>query len=442
MVLTSALRQASTPATRAAGVRLVTLPISAGLALATAKIIIDSYGLAAYGVFALVLAIPALLPSKDLGLGAKVTDVVARRSVLGAAELEAMLAAALAKIAKLAGGAMVVVIVVQLAVGWHVLLGSAVRGVPDSAITAALALFLLALPGGLSGSVLWGLRRNDLVALQAPILTLSTCLGVATTALLSLPLWVAIVLAMASNCMIQWATLYLVAGHIGIPRRALFSVATRSAPQSFRAWAIPMFIITSASAVGYQTDRLVLSHITRAIEVAQYSVAAQIFLPLWAIISSAGYTLWGKYALERDVGGVIAHRFWRTVAIFAAVGLAGAGVLTGLGPPAIRILLGVHVPWTLCGAFGLLLAFQAAGLPVGMLMTDRRGLKQQAILFSVMVLVNVWLSIRWAHDMGAAGPVLASAVAYGCFVLVPSCILTRKHFLSQSGEHYERALSS
>lgn len=420
----------------------MTLPVSAGLALVTSKIIIVTYGLAAYGVFALVLAIPALLPSRDLGLGAKVTDVVARRSVLGAAELEATLAAALAKIAKLAGGAIVVVIALQLAVGWHVLLGSAVHGVPDSAITAAFALFLLALPGGLSGSVLWGLRRNDLIALQAPILTLSTCLGVAATALLSLPLWVAIVLAMASNCVIQWATLYLVTGHIEISRRTLLSQATRPIPQSFRAWAIPMLIITTASAVGYQTDRLVLSHTTGAIDVGQYSVAAQLFLPLWAIISSAGYTLWGKYAVERDVGGPAPHRFWRTVVIFAVVGVAEAGFLTVVGPPAIKMLLGVHVPWTLCGAFGLLLAFQATGLPVGMLMTDRRGLRQQATLFSVMVLFNVWLSIRWAHDMGATGPVLASAVAYGCLVLVPSVILTQRYFLSQSSEKHDRSLSS
>jgi O-antigen/teichoic acid export membrane protein len=431
VVAASALKQVSAPAARAAGARLVTLPLSAGLALATSKIIIDTYGLAAYGVFALVLAIPALLPSRDLGLGAKLTDVVARRNLLGAGELEATLAAAVAKIAKVAGVAVVIVIGLQWSVGWHALLGASVHGVPDPAITGAVCLFILALPGGLSSSVLWGLRRNDLLAIQAPLLTLCTCLGVTATALLSFPLWVAIVLAMASNCVIQWATLYLVTDYLGISRRALVIQAMRPTPQSFRAWAIPMFVITTASAIGYQTDRLVLSHTRSALDVGQYSVAAQLFLPLWAIVSSAGYTLWGTYAVDRDAGGISRGGFRRTVAIFAAVGLAEGAFLTLVGPRAIRVLLGVDVPWGVCGAFALLLAFQAIGLPLGMLLTDQRGLRLQAALFSAMVILNVWLSIRWAHGMGAAGPVLASAASYCCVVLVPSAFFVRR-YLSQN----------
>ena len=235
---------------------------------------------------------------------------------------------------------------------------------------------------------------------------------------------------MASNCAIQWTTLYLVTGYLGISRRALLIQAMHPTPQSFRAWAIPMFIITTASAIGYQTDRLVLSHTTGALDVGQYSVAAQLFLPLWAIVSSAGYTLWATYAVDRDAGGVSWARFRRTVAIFAAVGLAEAAFLTLIGPRAIKILLGVDVSWRVCGAFALLLAFQATGLPLGMLLTDRRGLRLQAALFSVMVILNVWLSIRWAHSMGAAGPVLASATAYCCVVLVPSAFFVRTYLSS------------
>jgi O-antigen/teichoic acid export membrane protein len=188
-----------------------------------------------------------------------------------------------------------------------------------------------------------------------------------------------------------------------------------------------MFVISASAAIGYQADRIILSHTADAIEVARYSVAAQLFFPLLGIVSSAGYTLWGKYALERQDKGVSSRRFRQTVAAFAGAGLVEAALLIGVGPWVNRAVLGVDAPRGVYMAFGLLLALQSTGLPIGMLLTDRNGLKWQAGLFSIMVLVNVWLSIVWSSSIGAAGPVFASAVGYGCAVLAPSIILTRRY---------------
>lgn len=426
----AAWRRRSGPATRAAGARLLTLPLSATLAFVTARLVIGSYGVAAYGVFAFLLALPALLPSRDLGLGARVTDVVARRGVVGLGEVETTIAAALAKLARLALGAVAVLVLLQAAVGWHAVLGGAVRGVPDSAITAALALFALSLPGGLATGILWGLRRNDLAAFQAPLLTLGTCAGAATGVAASWPVWTAIVIATAAGCAVQWATLLVALRLAGVAPRSLFAGALRPARRSFRAWAVPMFVVTAAGTIGYQTDRLVLSHVTGVLAVAQYSVASQLFFPLWAVVSSAGYTLWAKYALERETGELSRAGFRRTVAIFAAAGCLGGAFLALAGPGLISALLHAGVSWKLCGAFGLLLALQSAGLPIGMLLTDRPGLRRQAVCFAVMVVANLVLSVVWARELGAVGPVLASALTYGALVLVPSAAFARRYFAS------------
>lgn len=423
-------RRSSGPAVRAAGVRLVTLPVSAGLAFATARLVIGNYGVDAYGVFAFLLALPALLPSRDLGMGAKVTDVVARRSVVGMEEVETTLAAALAKIAKLAVGAVALLVVVQVTAGWQPLLGGAVRGVPDAAITAALALFALSLPGGMSTGVLWGLRRNDLAAVQAPLLTLGTCVGAVVGVAAGWPVWTAIVIATGAGCAIQWATLVVAVRLAGIEPRSLLARALRPASHSFRAWALPMFVVTAAATIGYQTDRLVLSHVTGVLAVAQYSVASQLFFPLWAVVSSAGYTLWAKYALERETGALSRAGFLRTVSVFALAGCLGAGFLTLAGPGLISTLLHVHVSWKLCGSFGLLLALQSVGLPIGMLLTDRPGLRRQAVCFALMLAANLALSILWARELGAPGPVLASALTYGALVVVPSAVFARRYFAS------------
>jgi hypothetical protein len=148
---------------------------------------------------------------------------------------------------------------------------------------------------------------------------------------------------------------------------------------------------------------------------------------LLGIVSSAGYTLWGKYAVERGREGVSRAAFVRTVAVFAGVGLVEAVLLTAAGPFAIEAVLGVRVAAGLCAAFGLLLMLQAAGLPVGMLMTDERGLRDQAIVFSLMVILNVWLSILLAARVGTSGPVLASAITYLGVVLLPSGVWARRY---------------
>jgi O-antigen/teichoic acid export membrane protein len=64
-----------------------------------------------------------------------------------------------------------------------------------------------------------------------------------------------------------------------------------------QAW--PMTVIMIALPVGIQTDRIILSHVTTSAELAQYNLASQMYTPIFALVSAAGFTLWPRFAASR-----------------------------------------------------------------------------------------------------------------------------------------------
>src|SRR5215213_5022639 len=65
---------------RSGGARLLVLPVSALLGIVVTRLLIDTYGPAAYAQYALLVGIGALLPFTDLGMSAAVTNAVAASS--------------------------------------------------------------------------------------------------------------------------------------------------------------------------------------------------------------------------------------------------------------------------------------------------------------------------------------------------------------------------
>lgn len=83
MVTARASRSPLTGASRAFVVRAATMPVVAVAGLLAARVTVSSLGVDGYALFALVVGLAALNPVGDLGVGAAVTDAVARRHELG-----------------------------------------------------------------------------------------------------------------------------------------------------------------------------------------------------------------------------------------------------------------------------------------------------------------------------------------------------------------------
>lgn len=410
---------------RSFGARLLVLPLVAVCALLASRIVIDTLGTDGFALYALVVGLAALVPFADLGIGAAVTDAIARRTTMGDSMAVAVIRRSI-RVLVLVGVAITLVSWIIAAVGgWSVILGVPGEGSVDLASAIALTLFAVSLPLSLGTRVLLGAERNHWAVMSQSV---SAVVGLAIVALATLqdaPLW-----AFTSAPFIGILALGLV--NVSLARRATgltwtaepsAANGTSQVHQSVRLFHIagPMLIISVALPLAWQSDRLVLSHRSTLTEVALYVIAFQLFTPLNTLIESGGNSLWPVFARRGHASGVDVRRMAQLTAGFAAVGLLIASALVLLGPwLASWVSRGSVVPSReLFLLFGLLITVTAAWWPTAMLLTDPAGLRFQAICCVLMAVANIAISLALATPLGAVGPVIASVASMVAVIIVP-----------------------
>ena len=422
-------------ARRAFLVRAATLPVAAVAGLLAARVTVSTLGVGGYAIFALVVGLAALNPIGDVGVGAAVTDAVARRHELGADGVQRRLRTSLRVL-------MVVSLVVVLTVWALAALGlwAPLLGVPRSqdvevAVAVSLTLFAVGLPLGLSTCVLLGAERNDIaLAYQGGggvVALLVVLLAAATHA----PLWAYVAgpsAGLALTSLVAWP---MAAKASGLSlSSAVRSAAVRSRPGArISHLAGPMLIITVTLPIAYQSDRLLLSHLSNLGQVASYSMGGQLFAPLAGMVASASMSLWPVFARRRVDRPVARHELIRLTAIFALVGLVLAVALVTVGPWVVQFVSKgkIEVGTGVFVAFGLLLVVQSSWFSTGMLLTDRDGLRFQAVTHVVMVVINLAVSALLAQRIGAAGPIIGSLVALVVAVWIPGMWRALSHAQSR-----------
>ena len=186
-----------------------------------------------------------------------------------------------------------------------------------------------------------------------------------------------------------------------------------------------MVVIMIALPVGVQTDRIVLSHVATSADLAQYNLASQMFTPIAALVSAAGFTLWPRFAAARKRGEdespvPLSLGFGAIAAVLAL----GVSVISGwLAAFASDGQISLGLP--LLVAFSTWMIIQAFQYPYGMYLTDRMGLRFQALMVTLMVPFNVGLSWFLASQVGAVGPVVGSAASVLLFQVTANVIFVR-----------------
>ena len=149
-------------ARRAFVVRAATLPVTTLAGLLAARVTVSTLGVHGYALFALVVGLAALNPVGDLGVGAAVTDAVARRQELGADGVQRVLRTSL-RVLMLASLVLTLTAWAMAALGsWAPLLGVPPSREVEVAVATSLTLFAAGLPLGLGNRVLLGAERNDI----------------------------------------------------------------------------------------------------------------------------------------------------------------------------------------------------------------------------------------------------------------------------------------
>jgi O-antigen/teichoic acid export membrane protein len=401
--------------------KLVALPVIAVVGILITRIVIDALGVSGYGIYALIVGLAALIPFIDLGVGAAVTDAVSRRDAMPEGHTEHVLRTSFRTLTAL-GVLISAVAWAMAALGvWAPLIGAPTSGEVEVACAAAITWFAMTLPLSLSARMLQGAERNHL-AVAAQVLAGITALVVVLVArALDAPLWLFVSAPFLGALAVAVVTHQLAARVTGLSLIRLgwmpHAPTIIGAAPRIATVAGPMLIVALAEPVAWQADRLILSHWAGVEAVAIYALAFQLFAPLSSLAATSGQSLWPVFAKRRTHGPVERGEWWRTTVVFTTLGVGMGVALILLGPWLTRLMSkdAVDVPMSVFVAFAALLILFAAWLPSGMLLTDPRGLRVQAVLAAGQVACNIPLSILLAKEWGAVGPVVASAIVIGAW---------------------------
>lgn len=403
--------------------RVIVFPITAFAALLTTSIVVQSAGGLLFGVIALISTLVQLIPFADLGLGAAVineisstTDVRRRRAVLYTATRKLLVPMAVVLLVAPLGATLF---------SWADVLGVAETfpSEVDTATSFVITIFALSIPFGLGQRVLVGLGKNHIGVAMAIVTSLTT-LGL--TSLISLtpanPIFLA--LCPAAATFVGAAATYVLAWRLLRPEQGPFNDYRLVEVRGLFRQATPMILIMIGIPLTFQTHRILLSLRSSPLELSEYSLAMQFYLPLWSFISAAAMSLWPVFSRGRSTGESQVKRVLQSAVILTLLGgmlalfiiLFGQWVGGVVSQGKIELHSGVLI------ASAILLVVQSLQQVPGMFLTDTSGLWFQAICILVLSIWTVgvgWLTAPW---LGAPGPLLATASGVFLFQLVPGYI--------------------
>ncbi len=412
-----------------AAARMLVLPISAILGIVVTRLIIENYGEASYAQYMLLVGIVSLIPFADLGISAAIMNAVAEaKDPRSDDNLRTTLITSMRILAGSATTLIIVAAVLTLTGAWPAILGDGLDGgTGQLAAGLCITAFALAMLVGFGQRILIGLHLNFLSiligGLQTPLVLLVLLGAIATG--IDIGPYVAVI-SYISLILTGGLMLFLANRRV----RPVLGEAFRGAWRVFSvrggrvfdtAW--PMLVQMVALPLAMQSNRLILSHTSGVTELATYSLASQMFNPIFSVSVAASMALWPIFARARRAGtsDVSPQRLAFVFTGFSLIAVTVMSLASGL---LAQLASGgrIELPLALVLAFAVLMVLQAAKSPLGMYMTDARGLRFQAYMALGMLPVNVGLSIWLAFVWGAVGPVIGSIVGVLIFQLVANWV--------------------
>lgn len=398
--------------------------------LLVSRLIIAHYGIPAFDGFTLAESLIVLLPLGDLGVGSAITAAFASSDPAGP-EAEGVVLTA-TRIMALSALVVTALALLMTAMGaWPAVIGTASYG--GAFFGLGMIFFAAGFVPGLGQAMLLGVHRNHLTVL---VQTLIMPFVLGAVALLILTngdgRWIVVFPAAAL------AATNLVLGGLAtritrfswrsvvrkIPRRA------RYPGRRIRGIAGPRLVLSLAVPLAVASDRVVLSHVSTAQQVAKYGVCLQIFAPVAALLGAAAQPLWPIYVAAKATGSA-APRVSRAVLLFGGGGVVICGALLPLCGTLGNIIgdgkvdLGLLLPVSAA----LMTVGFAVGYPVAMVLTTPKQLRFLAKTYTSFVPLNLVASIFLGRALGAPGPMLASATL-GFALLLVGAVYLRSHPLA------------
>ncbi|MEO6884809.1 MAG: hypothetical protein ABI232_00790 [Jatrophihabitantaceae bacterium] len=395
--------------------------------LLASRLIISHYGLPAFDTYALVVSVMTLVPLNDLGVGAAVTQSVAahgttddrsERAALTAARVLSMSTVGLALASLLLG----------LADLWPTLLGPASGS--NTFVAIAMIVYGVSFVPGLGSSVLLAAERNHVAVILQSFLAPIALVAIVGLIVFDLDPQLLLVMPAVALIVVNLAMAGVSAKLVSFPwARILRELPFRHRYPGAKIRAIsgPMLVINLAVPVAFQSDRIVLSHVSTVQAVANYSVVLQIFAPVMALIVAAAQPLWPIYTKARSQGQR-GPQLTKILLVFFAGTVLCSGTLVLIADPVGHLIggdmvsLGHFLPFTAAMAMGVL----AIAYPLAMSLVDPAGLRFVATCAVLTVPVNIGFSVFLARHLGAPGPLIALFVVSLTLQVIPALFYARR----------------
>lgn len=401
--------------------------VSVILSLATVPLALGYLGPERYGIWLTISSVIALLALTDLGIGNGLLNAVtqamargdaprARRQISSAVVLLAVVALALAGLLVLS----------YPLIPWTSLLGTST---PEAAAEAGpafaawAACFLLGMPLGLAGQVRIARQEGYFVHLTAAAGNVAA-FGALLAAIASRQGLPFLVVAMAGPPLIASA----LNGIVLFRRNARelspsLGLADRRTGFGLLRAGFLFFVLQIAMAVAFTSDTLVVAALLGPQGVAEYGVTSRLFIIPAAVVVTALSPLWPAYGEAIARGDIPWARstLVRSIKAGLLIAVPSAAALVVFGSPIIAVWVGgtVTPPFPLLLAFGIWVILSTVGNSVAMLLNGAHEIRLQAIAAAVMAAVNLALSIWLTSQIGVAGVMWGTVIAYSFFVLVP-----------------------
>ena len=425
------------PIRRTALAKVVVMSVAGAFGLINTRLIISHFGTDAYAQYGLLATFPNLMPFTDLGIGAVILNAVAGSSDL---PHDAVVRRTLTTALRVLLCSALVIATTGVVLGllglWPTLLGAKLMEGGGSTVTLCLVVYAAALPLSLGQRVVVGMGRSTTQVLSqgvvSPALTCMLLVAIVTRFdagnAVSVMSYVANTLVSGICVVVAWRA-----------TRPLLADALRDVPRLRRVRGVrivdtagPSLVQSLIIPIAFQTDRLLLSHLGGDQPLAQYNLAAQLFNLLTQTVAVTGVAMWPHFAKARADGRVESP--FGAAATFAALG-GGLGLAMALVAPwAAHVLSSgkIVLPLPLLVANVANVVVEAAKQPLGMYMTDPRGLRAQMVPVIILVPMNLALSWVLITPLGAAGPIAGSVIAVIVCQLVPYALwvsgdLRRRH---------------
>ncbi len=410
--------------------RSISLVLGAASGTLSAFVIVEKFGASGFAIFALLSALLTMLPFADLGLGVAVLNASSDCSAgrISNHAFEKSFSSVRALLTKIALTLIAADLAVAVTIGWPSVLGLPQDPATNVACGAVLALLAVSIPLGTGARALQGSGKMHLVtkvAILNPLLQIACVIPVALIATSASQLAVLPAVAFLLVALLTDRLGRRQAG--GRLKFFCFSGASGFHVKAVVGQSASFLVISIGLTVGLQFQRILVSHLSTASALAEYSLIMQYLLPTMSVIGVIAQALWPTY--RSRIGYMGEGDLGRHVLIFGLLGFFGGALLVVSVTVVSRWLLSgavaVSLGTCLC-AVPYLIAF-ALHQPSAMLLTSKGGLLGQAVLVTVMAGLSVGLTLALVPRYGVGGALVALSLSIFLAQLWPTFLAARRY---------------